>query len=61
VTWDHDNNLVGLVQQLVTPYSEPHEAAIISFGVILALFVVIAGIAVYWSIFRKLPSPPGLE
>lgn len=24
VTWDHDNNLVGFVQQPVTPYSEPH-------------------------------------
>ena len=53
VTWDHDNNTIGFIQQLIIPEDEPYTWAVITFGCVLGGFIILSLFGVYWSIFRK--------
>lgn len=54
LTWDHDNNLIGFVEQLVIQPEISYTWAVIAFWVLIGIFVLVAAIAIYCSIFRKI-------
>lgn len=54
LTWDHDNNQIGFVQQLVIKPDISYTWAVISFWTLIGIVILVAGIAIYCSIFRKI-------